>query len=77
MAIGLARIDLHQYEETRFWLKRKHSRLLEVIMQKEILKENKARWMLFEQVSPTTSALMWAALGVVVALGILYIFYLR
>jgi hypothetical protein len=46
-------------------------------MQKEILKENKARWMLFEQVSPTTSALMWAALGVVVALGILYIFYLR
>jgi len=38
-------------------------------MNKEILEENKGRWMLFEQTSPMTSALMWAALGAIVALG--------
>jgi hypothetical protein len=45
-------------------------------MKKEILEENKGRWMLFEQVSPTTSAVMWGVLGIIVALGVVYFFYM-
>ena len=40
------------------------------------LEENKGRWMLFEQMSPMTSGLMWAALGIIVAFGAVYFFYL-
>jgi hypothetical protein len=39
---------------------------------KEMLEENKGRWMLFEQVSPMSSAIMWAVLAVVVVLGVVY-----
>lgn len=45
-------------------------------MNKQLLEENKGRWILFEQMSPLTSALIWAALAVIVALGIMYFFYM-
>jgi hypothetical protein len=45
-------------------------------MKKEIFEENKSRWMLFEQVSSTTSAIIWAAVAVIVVLGALYFFYM-
>jgi hypothetical protein len=39
---------------------------------KEMLEENKGRWMLFEQVSPLSSAILWAVVAVIVVLGALY-----
>ncbi len=41
-------------------------------MKREIVEDNKSRWMLFEQVSPMSSAIMWGVLAIIVALGALY-----
>jgi len=43
-------------------------------MNKGRLEENKARWALFEQMSPTSSAVIWAAVAVVVVLAAIYLF---
>jgi hypothetical protein len=40
-------------------------------MNKGMLEENKARWALFEQVSPATSAILWAIVALVIA-GVVY-----
>jgi hypothetical protein len=45
---------------------------MEAVMAKEMLEENKGRWMLFEQVSPMWSGILWAVLAVIVVLGALY-----
>jgi hypothetical protein len=42
-------------------------------MNKDQLQENKARWTLFEQVSTTRSAVMWAAIAVVVVIAAYYL----
>jgi hypothetical protein len=47
---------------------------LEEAMNKGRLEENKARWALFEQMSPTSSAVIWAAVAVVVVLAAIYLF---
>ena len=41
-------------------------------MRKEFLEDNKSHWMLFEQVSSPSSAIMWAVVAGIVVLGILY-----
>ncbi len=43
-------------------------------MKKEIFQENKARWELFEQISPLKSKIMWAVIAAVVVLGGMYLF---
>jgi hypothetical protein len=45
---------------------------MEAIMAREMLEENKGRWMLFEQVSPMSSAIIWAVLAIIVGLGAWY-----
>jgi hypothetical protein len=45
-------------------------------MNKELLEENKGRWVLFEQMSPISSAFIWAAVAVIGALVVLYFFYM-
>ena len=42
-------------------------------MNKSNIEENKSRWMLFEQVSPMSSAIVWAVFAIIVALGALYV----
>ena len=42
-------------------------------MKKEIIQENKARWELFEWVGSLREKLVWAGLGVVVALVVVYL----
>jgi hypothetical protein len=42
-------------------------------MNKGLLEENKARWALFEQVSPTSSAILWTIGAVVVVIGAYYL----
>ena len=42
-------------------------------MKTEIFQDNKARWALFEQVSPLSSAVAWAAVVIVVALAAWYL----
>ena len=46
---------------------------LEVAMRKEIFQDNKARWEVFEWMGSTQSRVIWAAVAVIVALGILYL----
>jgi hypothetical protein len=41
-------------------------------MSKASLEENKGRWMLFEQVSPASSAVLWAVLAAVIVLAAIY-----
>jgi hypothetical protein len=50
-----------------------HQRV-EANMSRQIVEENKARWALFEQVSPAKSAILWAAVGVIVALVVVYLY---
>ncbi len=42
-------------------------------MKKEIIQENKARWELFEQISPLQSKILWAVLAAIVVLGGIYL----
>ena len=42
-------------------------------MKNAIVQENKARWALFEQVSPTTSAVIWAIVAVAVVAAAWYL----
>jgi len=46
---------------------------MEEPMNREQLQENKARWTLFEQVSTTSSAFIWAAAAVVVVIAAYYL----
>jgi hypothetical protein len=48
-------------------------RNLEAIMKKEIFQDNKARWEVFEWIGSTQSKVIWAAIAVIVALGIMYL----
>lgn len=61
----------YAHEESAF--KDLVSKDLEAIMAKANLEENKGRWFLFEQVSSTQSAILWAAVAVVLVLAILYL----
>lgn len=42
-------------------------------MRKEVFQDNKARWEVFEWIGSTQSRIIWAAIAVIVALGILYL----
>ena len=42
-------------------------------MKDTIVQENKARWALFEQVSSTKSAVIWAIVAVVLVIGAWYL----
>lgn len=42
-------------------------------MKKEIFQENRARWELFEQVGGLTNKIIWAIVGAVVALVVVYL----
>jgi hypothetical protein len=64
-------------QRAEVWLKNTLFKSWRRIMKKEIFEENKGRWMLFEQVSSTTSAIIWAAVAVIVVLGALYFFYMQ
>jgi hypothetical protein len=48
-------------------------RTLEAIMKNAVVQENKERWALFEQVSPTSSAVIWAIVAVIVVAGAWYL----
>lgn len=45
-------------------------------MKNPLLEENKARWMLFEQVSSTKSALIWTVVALLIGGTALYLFWL-
>jgi hypothetical protein len=48
---------------------------LEVIMEKEIFQDNKARWEVFEWIGSTQSKVIWAVGAAIVVLGIVYLIW--
>jgi hypothetical protein len=65
-------IDPDQCNSTKFETGTTRIEHQEAMMRKEFLEDNKSHWMLFEQVSSPSSAIMWAVVAGIVVLGILY-----